>query len=60
MKKLSSTVAGEVIWWLILTKKIFIKISFAPLRLADTALAATRFHRQIEALSLILNCNEKT
>ena len=41
-------------------QKIAIKIFFSPHRLADTALAATRFHQQIEALSLILKCNEKT
>ena len=33
---------------------------FAHLRLADTELAATRSHRQIEALALVFCCIQKT
>ena len=40
-------------------KKWPLKALFAQIRLADTELAATRYHRQIEALALVFCGIEK-
>ena len=42
-----------------ITERLFIAF-FAHLRLADTELAATRSHRQIEALALVFCGIQKT